>query len=115
MIAALREALYLVTNLIVCSVVFTAWNLYVMWPHLDGPNEAFVDIALTTIYYLPVAYLVTYLPLRLIVFLLTSHPSAIRRLSAQLSGLLLGFALALISTQTDLFSHLNPILKFMGL
>ncbi len=115
MIAAFREALYLVTNFIICAVVFTAWNVYVKWPRLDGPNEAFVDIALTIIYYLPIAYLVTYLPLRLTVFLLTSHPSVIRRLSARLSGFLLGVALALISTQTELFSHLNPILKFMGL
>ena len=115
MITALRELLYLVTNFIICAVVFTAWNVYVQWPRLDGPNEVFEGIALTTIIYLPTAYLVTYLPLRLLVFLLTSRPSAIRRVSARLSGILLGIALALTFTHTDLFSHLNPLLKLMGL
>ena len=115
MIAAIREVWYFVVNFTVCSVLYIAWNVYVHWPRLDGPNEAFEALALTTIFYLPLAYLITYVPLRLAVLLLTSHPSPVRRISARLSGLALGVALALISTNTQLFLYLNPILRAMDL
>jgi ABC-type nitrate/sulfonate/bicarbonate transport system permease component len=70
---------------------------------------------LTLILYLPLAYLVTYVPLRAGLLLLTSRASAVRRLSARLIGLFLGVALAFISTHTDLFHYLNPILELAGL
>ncbi len=115
MIAAIRELLYLVTNFIVCSVIFTAWNVYDRLPRLNGPNEVFEDLALTIIFYLPLAYLITYVPLRLGLVLLTSRSSGIRRFSARLSGVFLGMALGLVSTHTGLFHYLNPILELTGL
>ena len=115
MIASIRELVYLVTNFIVCSVIFTAWNVYDRWPRLHGSNEAYEDLALTIIFYLPLAYLVTYVPLRLALMLVTSRSSGIRRFSARLGGAILGVALGLASTHTGLFHYLTPILELTRL
>ncbi len=114
MIAAIRELLHFVTNFIVCSVIFTAWNVYDRWPLLNGANEVYEDLALTIIFYLPLAYLVTYVPHRLGLMILTSRSSGFRRFSARLSGVFLGVALGLVSTHTDLFHYLTPILELAG-
>ncbi len=116
MLFALRECFFVVSNFVTCLLGFTVWNAVLMWPWSDVTAEATQDVIFTGVLYVPLAFVILYLPLRAGTILFTiNRMKFMRAIAARTTGILLGVAIGALSTHTEWLEILKPIVLLIPL
>lgn len=110
------EALSLAGNLVSCEVSFALVWLPLHFPSPVLMGEVVEEFAITSAFYLPVLFSLSYLAVRILMVRRSGWPwsRTAARPSMWLVGALLGPLLALADTYTRLFWVLNPFLRTLG-
>jgi hypothetical protein len=110
-----REIGTFAANLLGCVIMFCLAWLAVHVPLSEPRGEAVENLLFLCLDYLPLAFTILYLPLRLLGTLKKDWPRAARRvlLSPWALGISLGLPLALGETYAGVFGLLTPVVRIL--
>jgi len=111
-----RESVLLAVNAASCVLVFVAVWLPLHLPSSERPSEVIERVAITCVYYVPILFVLLYLPIRTGMAWSADRlvELGLRRV-VWLIGAFLGGLLAIADTYTRFFWVLNPVLESLGL